>query len=361
MSACTVSRVAIIGALLASAANAHMIMAQPVPFGVSTLNNSPLGVDYPCKQRSGVYDITTMNHMKVGAPQTLSFTGTAIHGGGSCQLSVSLDKNPTAKSVFKVIHTIEGDCPGANAPETFQFKIPDGFPNGEFALAWTWFNKANPSQIGNREMYMNCAPITVTGGADNHDVYNKLPDMALANIPSTTCKTVDNSVPIIPNPGDSVVHRGAGPFEKMLGDCGGTPTTGGPSMGGGGSGGGESSPSKPVPGSFPETDPSPSPAPSFTTSIASSAPAAAPTQPPVDTPAPDGNGTAAGGACGADGTLVCNGPAHFGICSFGKVVWQPVAAGTQCKDGKIGFAKRDGVVRGIAGRVNYVDWNATAT
>lgn len=134
---------AIVGGFLASFANAHMIMAQPVPFGVKTLNNSPLGNDYPCKQRAGVYDVSSMNNMEVGKPQALSFSGTAIHGGGSCQISVSLDKNPTPSSTFKVIHTIEGDCPGANAPESFQFKIPDGFPNGEFALAWTWFNEVS--------------------------------------------------------------------------------------------------------------------------------------------------------------------------------------------------------------------------
>ena len=43
-----------------------------------------------------------------------------------------------------------------------------------------------------------------------------------------------------------------------------------------------------------------------------------------------------GVACPTDGAVVCNGPSQFGICNFGKVsVFQPVAAGTQCVDGKI--------------------------
>jgi hypothetical protein len=32
---------------------------------------------------------------------------------------------------------------------------------------------------------------------------------------------------------------------------------------------------------------------------------------------------------------VCNGETQFGLCNWGAVVWQPVAAGTKCRDGKI--------------------------
>lgn len=355
MTAHTLTYLAAIGGMLASAANAHMIMAKPVPYGVSTLNNSPLVADYPCKQRAGVYDMTTMNDMAVGVPQTLSFTGSATHGGGTCQISVSLDPKPSAQSVFKIIHSIEGNCPGHDAgngaPDTFQFKIPEGFPNGEFALAWTWFNK-----VGNREMYMNCAPINVTGGSDNHDLYNTLPDVQLANIPQTTCTTA-NDVAILPNPGKSLQRLGDGPFVNMIGDCG-TPSHPAPGTAAGNDG-------KPIPGD-PEPESSDAPSPSTSAPASSStasvipmpseAPAAQPTQSPVPAnfPTPD-NGTTAGSSCGKDGTLVCNDAGdQFGLCNFGKVVFQPVAPGTQCKDGKITRAKRDRVGRGIAGRVKYV-------
>ncbi|KAK4501568.1 hypothetical protein PRZ48_007377 [Zasmidium cellare] len=177
--------------LLASSVNAHMMIKSPVPYGKSSLNNSPLeadGSDFPCKQRSGVYDVTQMNTMPVGVPQELSFIGGATHGGGSCQVSVTMDKQPTKQSKWKVVQSILGGCPSnatgnlsGNPDNTdasvFQFSIPKGMPNGEYSLAWTWFNK-----IGNREMYMNCAPIKVTGGSDSQDVFNSLPDMFVANI-----------------------------------------------------------------------------------------------------------------------------------------------------------------------------------
>lgn len=103
-----------------------------------------------------------MNNMAVGETQALSFIGGATHGGGSCQVSVTTDKQPTTKSEWKVIHSIIGGCPsnatgnlsddadGTDA-SVFEFSMPKGMANGEYSLAWTWFNK-----IGNREMYMVC-------------------------------------------------------------------------------------------------------------------------------------------------------------------------------------------------------------
>ena len=43
--------------------------------------------------------------------------------------------------------------------------------------------------------------------------------------------------------------------------------------------------------------------------------------------------------CPIDGQLVCNGPSQWGLCNWGKVQFQPVAAGTQCLDGEIVFAQ----------------------
>ena len=212
-----------------STVNAHMIMRSPVPYGTATLNNSPLddtGDDFPCKQRPGVYDISQMNNIPVGVPQELTFTGSAVHGGGSCQVSVTLDQQPTKNSQWKVIHSIIGGCPSnvtgnlvANSDGTgaavFQFTMPKGMPNGQYTLGWTWFNK-----VGNREMYMNCAPITVTGGGNDNSVMEKLPDMFVANIPFETCNVPENFNYQFPNPGDSVETREAADIGTSLsGNC----------------------------------------------------------------------------------------------------------------------------------------------
>src|ERR1700712_1122557 len=159
--------------------------------------------------------ISQMNTMKVGETQTLSFTGSATHGGGSCQLSITLDKIPTKDSKFKVVYSIEGGCPqGQTAenspPSEFPFTIPKEVPNGEATFAWTWFNR-----IGNREMYltptlsllqkqnfylanlspryMNCAPVTIEGGASDHSEFDKLPDMAIATLKLNNCNTTEGS------------------------------------------------------------------------------------------------------------------------------------------------------------------------
>ncbi|KAK5139446.1 hypothetical protein LTR04_003572 [Oleoguttula sp. CCFEE 6159] len=198
---------------LASSVNAHMMLNTPVPYGKSSLNNSPLMndmSDFPCKLRPGAFDITTMNTIPVGVPQPLSFIGGATHGGGSCQVSVTLDKEPTKNSQWKVIHSIIGGCPsnatgnlsgnpaGTDA-SVFEFSVPTGMPNGQYTLAWTWFNK-----IGNREMYMNCAPITVTGGGSDNSVFDTLPDMFVLNIAEGQCQSVEGEDFAFPSPGASV-------------------------------------------------------------------------------------------------------------------------------------------------------------
>ena len=94
---------AITAAVLSGLAHGHMIMKTPTPFGKATLNNSPLaadGSDFPCKQRPDVYDATGISStMPIGVNQTLSFTGTAVHGGGSCQISLTNDAKPTKNSI----------------------------------------------------------------------------------------------------------------------------------------------------------------------------------------------------------------------------------------------------------------------
>jgi len=376
---------------LAALGSSHMIMNTPVPYGKSSLNNSPLekdGSDFPCKQRSGVYDAQgASNSMPLGSSQALKFTGSATHGGGSCQISITYDKAPTKNSVFKVIHSIEGGCPvqgvegntgdNANAPSpsTYSFKVPTTLPTGDATLAWTWFNK-----VGNREMYMNCAPISITGSSTKRDddylearnatqlverdqaAFNALPDMFVANI-GTGCGTQDSSDVKFPNPGDSVETL-AGSTTSALKDPTGCAAGAGKPTGASGAGSGSGSGATTAAGSAvtpaPQASSAPASSPALSggvfATVASSAGAGASSAPQASAPAapsapasqassaatPASTGTtggagamAAGTACTTEGMWNCIGGTSFQQCASG--VWsaaQPVAGGTTCTPGQ---------------------------
>jgi hypothetical protein len=391
------STTALLGAMLAMGplvANAHMTMLNPVPWGKP--NNSPLdagGSDFPCK--AVAYTGGKANDWPVGSTQQLSLGGTAVHGGGSCQISVSTDKAPTKSSKWKVIYSIEGGCPppppgGGNYVEgtqkslVFPFTIPEELPNGDLAMSWTWFNK-----IGAREIYQNCAPVTVTGGASDMSAFDALPDMAVANIASiNTCKTTETFDYTFENPGQYSIKNGTGPYKAL---CGGAPSSAGDTSGApqqpsnqgvpskapvspgspsqvvGAStpsspalslpaGGSNTStmrtivtvtaPSGPAPsGSIPQGPASSSQAPAATLS----APAGFSLSPAASSPAPVASAPVsvspsqapaaslpAGSSCSPDGSVVCSADRkQFALCNFGKAVFQPVAQGTTCQGGKI--------------------------
>lgn len=364
--------------LLAGQATAHMVMSHPIPFGTpdtSPLKNAKPGTDasdYPCKkQRADVYEITTMNNMAVNTPIALSFNGSASHAGGTCQLSVSLDKEPTASSVFKVIKVFEGGCPsdasGGDLIKDFAFQIPEGFPNGQATFAWLWYNRLG----GTREVYMNCAPITVTGGSENKDVFNSLPNQYLINLPTSECQGVDSTDLVIPYPGqyiekgqDNVIPKAAvGPscaasaaaqtmglsgYQTASAGKNSTPTAystvskseTSSALAGYGSG-------------APIIVTTSTAAPAYSTPLVTSNPTDAPTSYPTLTVSSSagiyGPGTAAGTGpapaatgslstdttCPTNGAVVCNGASQFGLCNNGNVVWQAVAAGTTCSNGQI--------------------------
>ncbi|PNY25493.1 Uncharacterized protein TCAP_04565 [Tolypocladium capitatum] len=201
---------------LATIASAHIKMSNPVPFDQANLDNSPLlpdGSNFPCKGSSYALGGAS-NVFKQGSTQQLAFIGSAVHGGGSCQVSVTTDLKPTKSSAWKVIKSIEGGCPaqgqdgnmggGASAavPFKYDFTIPNELAAGNYTLAWTWFNK-----IGNREMYMNCAPLSVTGSGGSSGFMSTLPDMFVANV-GNSCGTVASKDLVFPNPGKDVDQLG---------------------------------------------------------------------------------------------------------------------------------------------------------
>ncbi|KAF2501243.1 hypothetical protein BU16DRAFT_435921, partial [Lophium mytilinum] len=356
---------AVAALLFASSANAHMIMASPVPFSVDKLDNAPItAAQYPCKINLG-FTVSTMNNMKVGEEQTLSFKGSAVHGGGSCQLSVTTDKSPTANSKFKVIMSMEGGCPGIDGPKTFPFKIPDSIPNGQVTLAWTWFSRLS----GGPELYMNCAPVTVTGGASDTKAFDALPDMFVANIATAQCTTPANFNTKFPNPGQNVLtdDSAAAANPPTGAGCGKAVSGGGGGAASSAAGGVSSAAATSMPATSAAEAPSntggvfapgaSSAAPAEGTSTLTtlvtltaspSVPAAATSAPAAGTEAPAAGTSAAaapvpttpsGGGEGADcttnGAVVCNGATQFGLCNNGHVVWQAVAAGTTCNNGQI--------------------------
>ncbi|KAJ5280351.1 hypothetical protein N7478_005723 [Penicillium angulare] len=363
----------LIAALSASIANAHMIMTKPVPYGKDTLNNSPLaadGSDFPCKLRSDTYAVSEQNVMVIGESQPLTFEGSATHGGGSCQISLTTDLTPTKDTDWQVIKSFEGGCPanvdgnlsgGATMvdPYTFNFTIPDGIAAGKYTLAWTWFNR-----IGNREMYMNCAPVTVQSGSSSKrseeveakpvDKVQKrsssYPPMFVANV--NGCTTSEGVDIRFPQPGDDIEYLGEA---ANLAKEGSTACTGTATFAGSGdtASGSDSSSSS---GSGSDSSSTSTSATQASTATASQAPepAATTTAAPTSDPAPQPTASSAStvspaspssstssstgtlsGSCSPEGEWNCIAGSSFQRCAEG--VWsvaQQMASGTECTSGK---------------------------
>ncbi|KAK2748001.1 hypothetical protein FQN57_001592 [Myotisia sp. PD_48] len=183
---------------------------------------SPLrvdGSDYPCKKYHTDPFNTTAQYT-AGQEYEITLAGSATHGGGSCQISLSYD----AGASFKVIKSMIGGCP---LKQTYKFTIPSDAPAGQALLAWSWFNC-----IGNREMYMNCAHVTVSGlktrsgwgldssleGGRNAEKYvarrelafDERPAIFIANVSPSQCKTTAGEEVVFPFPGPDVEYGAGG-------------------------------------------------------------------------------------------------------------------------------------------------------
>jgi len=202
-------------ALVAAAGTAlgHIEMSQPPAlrsrFGADKSNvdysmTSPLlddGSNFPCKgYHNDDPDGAPVATYRVGETNQVKLEGTATHGGGSCQLSLSYDNGKT----FKVIESIIGGCP---IDKVYDFKIPESAPEGKALFAWSWFNK-----VGNREMYMNCARVKIEGGTGQG--FDKLPDMYVANVGNGKTTQEGDEV-AFPNPGDNVIYGGGAKSAKF--------------------------------------------------------------------------------------------------------------------------------------------------
>lgn len=352
---------------LVSVASAHILMTNPVPFSGTV--SSPLdgsGSNFPCQAVS--YGGSGGNTYAQGSTQQLSFKGTAVHGGGSCQVSVTTDTNPTANSVWKVIKSIEGGCPAqdqpgnmgndanAEVPYKYDFTIPTDLAAGEYVFAWTWFNK-----IGNREMYMNCAPVTVTGSGGDANLLSSLPDMFVANT-GDGCTTTESTDLKFPDPGAAVeqLNGATSVFAGPVGSCptgssGGPPPSQPSAVNPELTASATPTPQPNIPGGvFVPVDPSngtTSTSAAAAPTAAPEAPVASPEAPVVEAPVADApgaapSGTPAGSPCATEGNWNCVGGSAFQRCASG--VWSPIqqlSAGTSCTGGvgtTLNFVKRSG-------------------
>lgn len=334
-------------ASLALSSNAHMFITSPQPIA-GTAVKPPLdasGSDFPCH---GVTLPTTGGQkMAAGSQQLLAFdlgegANTAVHGGGSCQMSITYETDPTKlkdPNSWKVIYSIEGGCPTdakgnlataqkcatGNEPECvnqFNFNIPKGVKNGHAIMAWTWLNA-----VGNREMYMNCINTQFTGG-DGSEMAS-FPDMFVANLVSVDqCPTTEDTNVKFPSPGKYVTTRTEGnPYPLAV------PTGQGCASAAGGDAGSSSGAAKSSPAAAAPTSQTPAPS-----SAALSSQAAAPSAAPAPSQAPASSGSCTDGtvACPRPGEIICIDSTYFGICDLDScAVPQAVAPGTTCNGGKI--------------------------
>ncbi|KAF1918843.1 hypothetical protein BDU57DRAFT_554248 [Ampelomyces quisqualis] len=365
---------------LAASASAHMIMTNPIPFTSSGQDKGPIDLaGYPCKKQMGFAFSEDANKWIAGEKQVITFDGTATHGGGSAQISLTTDTEPTEKSQFKVIHSFIGNFPtdrpgnlmGADAdkkPGQYPFTVPN--VNGTFTVAVSWINK-----VGNREFYMMCAHVTISSGTSSDSTASAqqnladLPDMFVANLPADECSTKEGEDFQYPNPGQSVTIgksvnlgstlTGSGCAKQNAMGAGagsiGSPSAGTPSTP---SQGTPSTPSQSTPsipsgvqspaGPNPTSNPGGAFAPGASATPATPSSVAQPVAPakgltapvansPPATPQQLSNTTPSNGQCipcTQEGAKVCMDERTYGLCNHGCAIPQPMAPGATCTSTK---------------------------
>lgn len=346
-----------------SPSNAHVVLEQPTPFLPAEYgpSNPVTAATFPCKKPAGTKLAIngSATEMAVGVEQKLSFFGQAVHGGGSCQISLTADIDdefqPNPNSRFFVIHSIEGGCPARNQVgnlegpnvDLYHFKIPEGVEPGNYVLSWSWVARIG----GGPEFYQQCAPVVVTAAKPQEkrtpmterrstSLMKRVdfPDLFMANMaPLTGDCTHDEArnaqiAVAYPDPGQYVERPD--PQEALFSQaCNGNPRVKS----------GSGSISSTV--SIVPTNPS-----SMVGTLSSSVTSTTNMQPstitpsssgeilsvvPITTsvsitPSPPANTPSSGAVC-QEGHLLCVDGTHFSTCTGGR--WtapQPLAPGTRC-------------------------------
>jgi hypothetical protein len=334
-----------------------------------------MGGNFPChgvKLTDG-----PVTNLAVGQSVPLQFelgggANTAVHGGGSCQISLTYETDPAAlknPSSWHVIKSYVGGCPtDAKGNLNTAVMCPNGYPecvnaldftvppevqNGNAILAFTWFNN-----VGNREMYMNCAKVSVSGGQNQ---LSQLPNMLVANI-NNGCSSTEGFNIDFPDPGKYVQKEATlnYPLKAPVGSgCPTGPGSAGSNQVAQGNPPAASSAAAPLAaatvqagGSGISAPPRANPVPTTLATSAANPPAApsAANPPPAAPPAADTAsaaspaGTAASGncptgqvACTAQG-FYCIDTTTYGECAFGCATPMQMAGGTQCMNNAVSYA-----------------------
>lgn len=241
-------------------ASAHMHLTSPIPLDHEDPdNNRPLeldGSDFPCKGLvHKAAEAEPSLTWTAGSFASFSIKGGAIHGGGSCQASLSVDGGET----FRVLHSWEGNCPQTIDEHTFDFRVPSDTPDAKNAIfSWSWLNR-----FGNREYYQDCAVVNIKGRRgghyhmsdddneyennhsyhadgdgeawnfhgrpdDSHSVshsdeipFSRRPQIFVANLEGiSSCKTIEGKPVKFPHPGPDVTSDGSETYDPD-GECDG--------------------------------------------------------------------------------------------------------------------------------------------
>ena len=170
-----ISRISIlIAACIAELAYGHMEMVSPAPRRSKNLSSgagdgltdysmtAPLmsdGSNFPCKAYPAGKPVASYS---AGDVIPVQMGGSASHGGGHCQFSLSYNDRD-----FVALKTIIHDCFIGAEGKSIQVKLPENTPPCDrCTFSWSWVNAQ-----GNREFYQNCADISI--------VNNKFPASSL--------------------------------------------------------------------------------------------------------------------------------------------------------------------------------------
>ena len=130
---------------------AHVFMNMPGTYrgGDPMPPLDPTGANFPCSVPSFDSADGEGPTLTPGQGGEIKLAGTAVHSGGSCQISITYDQPPNRNSVWKVMKSFQGGCPiqiDGNLPDagdptqaalpTLSYTVPQGLPAGQATVAW---------------------------------------------------------------------------------------------------------------------------------------------------------------------------------------------------------------------------------